>query len=172
MPTPLRRALDWSHTHKGRKLIRFTSVSAVTTAVSFTSISVLYGFRIIHGVMWATLAGNLIATLPSYYLNRTWTWGKHGRSHLTKEILPFWGMSGLGIGVSMIGAAWARHEVHTHHWSHLVNTGLVSFTNVVSFGLFWVLKLLVFNRIFRVHPLEAMDEHLTEEESHAPRATA
>lgn len=172
MSTPVRRFLDWSHTHKGRKLIRFTSVSAVTTCVSFGSISILYGFRIIHGVMWATLAGNLIATLPSYYLNRTWTWGKHGRSHLTKEILPFWGMSGVGIAFSMVGAAWARHEVHSHHWSHLTNTGLVAVTNLVSFGIFWVLKLMVFNRIFRVHTLEEMDEHLTEEESRVPRPTA
>jgi hypothetical protein len=29
---------------------------------------------------------------------------------------------------------------------------------------FWVLKLIVFNRIFHVHPLEMMDEHLSVEE--------
>ncbi len=166
MPTSLRQVIDWSKTHEGRKIIRFTSVSVVSTLVSFTSISVLYGFHIIKGVIWATVTGNLIATLPSYYLNRSWTWGKHGRSHLTKEILPFWLMSGLGIGVSMIGAAWARHEVHTHHWAHVANTALVSFTNLASFGLFWVLKIMVFNRIFKDHVLEEMDEHLRVEEAH------
>jgi putative flippase GtrA len=167
MPSLLKRFLAWSHTHQGRKVIRFTSVSAVSTVVSFSSISIFYGFHIIKGVIWATVAGNLVATLPSYYLNRSWTWGKHGRSHFMKEIVPFWTMSAIGIGVSVLGATWARYEVHHHHWAHILNTFIVSGTNVVSFGLFWVLKLIVFNRIFRVHPLEAMDEHLSAEEKAA-----
>jgi len=164
MSSRVARVRAWTKTHEGRKIIRFTSVSAVSTLVSFTSISVFYGFHIIKGVIWATVAGNLVATLPSYYLNRSWTWGKHGRSHFRKEIVPFWAMSGLGIGVSMLGATWARHEVHTHHWAHLANTALVSFTNVVSFGLFWVLKIMVFNRIFHDHTLADIDAHLTDEE--------
>jgi putative flippase GtrA len=164
MPSPVSQVIAWTKTHQGRKMIRFTSVSAVSTVVSFTSISVFYGFHLITGVIWATVAGNLVATLPSYYLNRSWTWGKHGRSHFRKEIVPFWLMSFLGIGVSMIGASWARHEVHAHHWSHLTNTALVSFTNLFSFGLFWVLKIMVFNRIFHTNTLEEIDEHLTAEE--------
>ncbi len=145
-------SLSWMRSPRARKLIRFTMVSAVSTAVSFTSIAVLYGFRIIPGVLWATLTGNVIASFPAYYLNRTWTWGKRGRSHWRKEVIPFWTMSFLGIGVSQIGALWARHEVKAHHWQHIVNTALVSGTNLASFGLFWVLKLLVFNRIFHVGP--------------------
>ncbi len=160
----IRRFLAWSRTHQGRKIIRFTSVSGVSTAVSFSSIAILYGFHIITGVIWATVTGNLIATLPSYYLNRSWTWGKRGRSHFRTEIVPFWLMSFLGIGVSMIGASWARAEVHSHHWAHILNTALVSFTNLFSFGLFWILKMMVFNRIFHDHTLEEMDAHLSAEE--------
>lgn len=165
MPKRLRDFLAWARSHEGKKIIRFTSVSVISTAVSFSSISIFYGFHIIKGVIWATVSGNLVATLPSYYLNRSWTWGKHGRSHFRSEIVPFWSMSFLGIGVSMLGAYWAREQVREHHWAHLLNTGLVSFTNVVSFGLFWVLKMIVFNRIFHDHTLDEMDQHLTSEES-------
>ncbi len=161
----LRALWAWSKTHEGRKIIRFTSVSVISTIVSFTSISVLYGFHIVKGVIYATVYGNLIATLPSYYLNRTWTWGKRGRSHFRTEIVPFWLMSFLGIGVSMLGASWAKGVVKDHHWAHIVNTGIVSGTNLVSFGLFWVLKMMVFNRIFHDHTLEEMDEHLAAEEA-------
>jgi len=40
----------------------------------------------------------------------------------------------------------------------------VSFTNLFSFGLFWFLKMMVFNRIFHDHVLEEIDQHLTSEE--------
>ena len=158
---------EWPHTHQGRKLIRFTLVSVATTGVSFLAISVLYGFKIFPSVIWATLVGNLIASIPAYQLNRRWTWGKRGRSHFAKEIVPFWSLTLLGIGVSQVGALWARHVVHTHDWSHLTNTALVAFTNVFSFAIFWVLKILVFNRIFGVNVLQEMDEHLSDEESRA-----
>ncbi len=36
--------------------------------------------------------------------------------------------------------------------------------NFLSFGIFWVLKLIVFNRIFKVDELEEVEEHLVHEE--------
>lgn len=165
MRTRLRSLRAWSKTHEGRKLIRFTLVSASSTVVSFLALSALYGLNIIPSVIWSTLAGNLIASVPAYQLNRRWTWGKRGKSQIRREILPFWALTFLGIGVSQLGALWARHEVRTHHWSHIVNTGLVVFANLASFAIFWVLKLIVFNRIFRVDTIEEIDEHLSAEES-------
>jgi putative flippase GtrA len=163
--TRLRSLRSWSKTHQGKKLIRYTMVSGTSTIISFAAISVFYGFKIIPSVIWSTLAGNLVASIPAYQLNRRWTWGKRGRSQLRKEVAPFWVLTFLGIGVSQLGALWARHEVRTHHWSHLVNTGLVSFTNLASFAIFWVLKLMVFNRIFKVDVIEEIDEQLDAEES-------
>jgi putative flippase GtrA len=156
--------VSWTRTHQGRKLIRFTMTSVITTLVSLASIAVLYGFRIIPEVQWATLTGNVIGSFPAYHLNRRWTWGKRGRSHIRREIIPFWTLSILGIGFSQFFAWWAKYEVDTHQWSHLLNTALVTGANFISFAIFWVLKLMVFNRIFHVSVLEEMDEHLKVEE--------
>lgn len=166
--SPISNFMAWSKTHQGRKLIRFTSVSVVSTAVSALVISLVYGFKIIKGEVDATLFGNLVAAFPSYQLNRQWTWGKSGRSHLRKEVLPFACMTALGIGFSLLGASYARHLVHTHHWDHLVNTGLVVAANLMSFAIFWVLKLVVFNRIFRVDEASEIETHLIEEETPPP----
>jgi putative flippase GtrA len=145
-----RTLVAWSRTRQGKKLTRYLLGSIVTTGVSFVWITVMYGFKIIPGVIWATLSGNLVAVIPSYYWNRAWAWGKRGRSHFRKEIVPYWSMAFLGIAFSQLGAFWARSEVHSHNWSHVVNTVLVAGTNVVCFAIFWVLKLIVFNRIFHV----------------------
>ena len=165
MPTTYEKTIAWSKTHEGKKLIRYTASSVITTAVSFSSIVVLYGFKIIPGVVWATLAGNVIATLPSYHLNRLWAWGKRGRSAFRAEIVPYWTLAFLGIAFSQIGAFWVRGIVHSHDWNHLFNTALVAGVNLVSFAIFWVLKLVVFNRIFHFDKLKAVDEELTIEES-------
>jgi putative flippase GtrA len=140
-------------------------VSGSSTVISFGAIAGLYGLKIIPSVIWSTLAGNLVASIPAYQLNRRWTWGKRGKSGFRREVVPFWTLTFLGIGVSQLGALWARHEVRAHHWSHLVNTGLVAFTNLLSFAIFWVLKLIVFNRIFKVDTIEEIDEHLSAEEA-------
>jgi putative flippase GtrA len=159
--------MEWSRTHQGKKMIRYTLTSGVTTAVSFSAVAGLYGLRIIPSVIWATLTGNIIGMLPAYQLNRRWTWGKKGRSLFRLEVLPFLTMSILGIAFAQLGAWFAKNEVSSHQWSHLANTGLVAGINLVCFAVFWVLKLIVFNRIFHVHPLEQMDEHLVIEEKTA-----
>ncbi len=157
--------ITWAKSHQGRKLIRFTAVSMVSTAVSVVVIALVYGLKIIKGEVEATLVGNIIGAIPSYSLNRRWTWGKTGRSHVRKELLPFWIMAVLGIAFSMLGASYAKHLVHTHHWSHLFNTGIVDAANLASFAVFWVLKLIVFNRIFHVSEVLEIDDHLVQEET-------
>ena len=159
------RLIAWAKGHQGRKLIRFTAVSAVSTAVSVVVIALVYGLKIIKGEVEATLIGNIIGAVPSYSLNRRWTWGKTGRSHVRKELLPFWTMAVLGIAFSMVGASYAKSVVHSHHWSHLLNTGIVDGANLISFAVFWVLKLIVFNRIFHVNERAEIEEHIIGEES-------
>jgi len=45
----------------------------------------------------------------------------------------------------------------------LETTVVVLAANVMSFAIFWVIKLMLFNRVFK-HELEEFDEHLTHEE--------
>jgi putative flippase GtrA len=160
-----KQVLEWSRTHQGKKVIRFFMVSVVSTIVSNGVLVVVYGTKLISNEVYATLFGNLVATLPSYNLNRRWTWGKTGKSHWRKEVVPFWSMSLLGIIFSVFGGNYAKHVVHSHHWHHLVNTVIVMGFNVGSFAIFWVLKMMLFNRIFKRDDLHDLEEHLTLEES-------
>jgi putative flippase GtrA len=145
-------------TPEAKQLIRYTMVSVISTVVSLGTLSLVFGVFHFWGEVASTVFANAVATVPSYYLNRGWVWGKNGRSHLMKEIVPFWAMSAIGIVVSIFGAAIARHLGIEHHLAHLQQTVVVLFANVMSFAIFWVLKFLVFNRLFKVHPLEELDE--------------
>ncbi len=145
-------------TPEARRLFKYTMVSVISTAVSFGVLALVFGVLHLWGEVASTVFANVVATVPSYYLNRQWVWGKGGRSALTTEIVPFWAMSALGIVVSIGGAALARHIGIEHHLSHFAQTLVVLAANLLSFGIFWVLKFLVFNRLFHVHTLEELDE--------------
>jgi putative flippase GtrA len=145
-------------TPQARQLFRYSMVSVVSTAVSFGVLTIVFGVLHLFGEIGSTVVANVTATIPSYYLNRKWVWGKGGRSHLVKEIIPFWTMSAIGIVVSIFGAAVAKHLGTVHHLTHAQQTAVVLAANVTSFGVFWILKYLVFNRLFHVHPLEELDE--------------
>jgi putative flippase GtrA len=145
-------------TPQAKQLFRYSMVSVISTAVSFGVLAIVFGVLHLFGEIGSTVFANVCATIPSYYLNRKWVWGKGGRSHLLKEIVPFWCMSAFGIFVSIGGAAVARHFGIEHHLTHIQQTVVVLAANVASFGVFWILKYLVFNRLFHVHPLEELDE--------------
>jgi putative flippase GtrA len=159
------RLWAWLHTHEGKKIFRYLMVSVITTGVSFVVLFLVYGVFRWWTEVPSTVFANVVAAFPSYWLNRNWAWGKSGRSHLTKEVLPFWVVGAAGIAFSVIGASVARHVGQTHHLGHAEQTALVLLANVVSFAIFWVLKLLLFNRLFHVpNLLEEIDEHLDVEE--------
>ena len=162
------KTIQWSRSHEGKKMIRYTMVSVISTAVSFVSLAIIFGLHWMSQVP-ATVTANAIATVPSYQLNRKWAWGKSGKSHISKEIIPFWSMAAVGIFVSVFGAYFAKHISVKHHLPHLEQTVVVLLANVLSFAVFWVLKLLLFNRLFHETELEEFDEHLTAEERAAAR---
>jgi putative flippase GtrA len=150
----------WSlyHTPAGKKMFRYVAQSAATTLFSFAVLGLVYGVFRLWTEVPSTVFANCVATVPSYFLNRNWVWGKSGRSHLLKEVVPFWVASVVGIVLSIFTASEARHLGLTyfpHH--HGIRTGLVEGANLLAFGLLWIVKFLVFNRLFRVAPADAQD---------------
>ena len=163
MLSRLRTFYDWLHTHEGRKIFRYLMVSVISTALSLIVIAIVYGGLQLWSEVPSTIFGNAVATVPSYWLNRKWAWGKHGRSHFLKEVVPFWTVAAAGIAFSIIGASIARHIGIKYNLDHFEQTVLVLVANVLSFAVFWVLKLFLFNKLFQ-HELEEFDEHLAHEE--------
>ncbi len=99
----------WLHTHEGRKIFRYSMVSVISSCVSLFVIFIVYGVLRLWSEVPSTIFGNVVATFPSYWLNRKWAWGKHGRSHFFKEMVPFWTLAAIGIAFAIVGAALARH---------------------------------------------------------------
>lgn len=143
----VQRLWAWLHTPTGVKMFRYTLVSVVSVAVSQVVLFLTFGVFRVWSAVWCNVFAAAVATVPSYYLNRYWAWGKTGRSHLLKEVIPFWALAFLGLGVSVwavdLAEKWARDMTS----SHLGVSIIVNFASLLAYGVVWVGKFVIFNRL-------------------------
>ena len=155
--------MDRARSPGGRKLVRYSMVSVI--AVIVNQLVLLFCFGILK---WPATTANVwavcVSAVPSYYLNRAWAWGKRGRSHLLKEVVPFWGMALLGLALSTWAAGYAERHAHKLTDSHFGTTIIVMVAALGSFGVLWIGKFVILNKLmFGVHHRGQDDGESTDE---------
>jgi putative flippase GtrA len=146
------RCSQFFRTAIGKRIFRYSIVSVVSTVLSFTLLGIVFGVLRLWTEVPSTIFVSAMMVLPNYYLNRRWVWGKTGRSHWRREVLPFWALSIWGTLLSIATAALARHISIANHLSHADATALLLTVTITAFGCVWGVKFLIFNRMFRVIP--------------------
>jgi len=125
------------------------AVSAITVAVSQVALFLLFA-----GLHWTARSANVAACIvggvPSYYLNRRWTWGKTGPSHLLKEVLPFWGIAFVGLVFSTWTADFAETQARDFTSSRLTQAMVINSAVIAAFFGLWVFKFILFNKVLFV----------------------
>lgn len=143
-----RSLLERSRTPGGRKMVRYSLVSVISVIVSQIVLFFAQGF-------WSARTANIVAVcisaVPSYYLNRAWAWGKTGKSHFIKEIVPFWSLALLGLVLSTFAADWAETNAYRVTGSELGQRLVVNFAALAAFGILWVGKFFIFNKVLFAH---------------------
>lgn len=150
-----RGVVAYARSPEGTKLFRYTMTSIIATVVSQIT---LFGVLALH--LMAAQPANVLAvavgTVPSYELNRRWAWGKTGKGHLWKEVVPFWVISFIGLIFSTF-AVWfaARHvgENPTTLGGKLAING----ASLGSYGVLWVGKFVFYNKVLFAHRPAALD---------------
>jgi len=132
------------------KLWRYVAVSGISTVLSLLMLYIFYR-PVGLSAGWANVVATVIATVPSYYLNRTWAWQRSGRSHFRREVLPFWVIALISLGLSTIVVRFAAHEADHHLHSHSAQTAVVLAANFFTYGVMWVGKFVLFNKVLFVH---------------------
>lgn len=123
--------------------LRYSLVAAVNVIVGQSLLLVLQGFI---RPSWANVVAVGISAVPAYYMNRIWVWGKRGKSHWKKEVLPFWLFTLAGLLLSTI-VIWV---VHRFTDAKLV----INFSQLASFGVLWVIRFFVLDKLFHVEVFE------------------
>jgi putative flippase GtrA len=131
-------------------MLRYSATSLICVVISTTILTVLVGI-LRWNAFGASVTATAISTIPSYELNRKWAWGKSGKGHLWKEVVPFWTLAFIGLAFSTWASVLAQSYSQHHHLSHPVHTILVTGAFIGSFGVLWIGKFLIFNKILFAH---------------------
>lgn len=135
----------WYKTHEGRKKVRYALVSVVAVPVGTVGVVV---FNVVQSsALVGAVLGNSLGAIPSYLLNRYWVWQKGDKNRLFAEILPFWIVTLIGIAFSGYVGHLAGQFTHRHHIAGLGRAGILAAANLAGFGVLWVAKFLLFDRV-------------------------
>jgi putative flippase GtrA len=137
-----------------QRLRRCMTVSLITTVISITTLVVataLFGV-----VAWiANIIATSIATVPSFHLNRRWTWGLQDSSDPFREVLPFWILAFIGLALSTVTVGLADHWAANAHLSTTMHTAAIISGNLGGFGLLWVVQFVILDRVLFSRPTPA-----------------
>lgn len=135
-------------------IAKWAKYSAASLSGVVTSTTTL--FVLLEIVDMAPVPSNIIAVtvgaVPNYLVNRAWTFNKRGAHSFTREVLPFWGMAILGLILSTFAVAWAAERFDE-------NTFILMLANIASFGVLWVARFFILERILFKPLIELVEEH-------------
>ena len=128
------------------RALRYSLVSAASIVISQAVLVLAFGVGHLPARTSNVLAC-VVATGPSYYLNRAWTWGRRGRSSLWREVVPFWALALLGLAFSTWATDAASELARQGGASHPTATAIVALAALAAFGSLWVAKFVVLNAV-------------------------
>lgn len=151
--------LAWSRAPEGKKFVRYSMVSVVSVITYEILLFITLG--LLH---WSARSANItavmVSAIPSYWLNRAWAWGKSGRSHLLKEVVPFWAMALIGLIFSTWAADFSKSVADDVTDAHLLRTFIVMMAGLGAFGILWIAKFVILNKVLFAHHPERLPEAL------------
>jgi putative flippase GtrA len=130
--------------------VRYSIASAISVAITLIVLFLTYGVLRLGSAVVCNLIASAVACLPSYYLNRNWAWRRSGRSHLWKEVVPFWVLAFVGLGMSLGAVDLAEALGRGLGQSHLVVSAMVEAASFIAYGVVWVGKFIIFNTLMFV----------------------
>jgi putative flippase GtrA len=143
----------------GRRLLKYTAVSGVSVVVSEIALLIALHF---FTATWSNIIAVAVGTIPSYELNRSWVWGKSGKSHLLKEVVPFWALSFLGLVISTVAVKLVSdHVIHDATPDTAFQKLTILATNLAAFGVLWVGKFIIINRLLFHHTPDPRADELS-----------
>src|SRR5579871_422434 len=154
----VQRVLAFRRTTQFARLWRYAVVSVISTVITLGLLYLFFRTFHVGSALFSNVLATMIATLPAYYLNRNWAWGKTGKSHVMREVVPFWVIAVIGLVLSSVAVDFADRAAHHLNAGHKLETLLVEGANFATYAVIWVGKFLLFNKVLFVDRAEGLED--------------
>lgn len=142
--------MSLTRTPKFRKLVRYGSVSVISTLLTNLLLFLFYDKFNVGSAMECNALATGIVTVPAYYLNRSWTWKRSGRSDFWREVAPFWVLAFLSLALSTVVVGITAHNADHIAHTKLTRSLLLNAANIFTYGSIWIVRFTIYNRyLFR-----------------------
>jgi putative flippase GtrA len=129
----------------GRRAIRY-SMCSVVGVVGTQILLVIF----LHVLLWKPVMSNFVAvtvmSVPVFMLNKYWVWGKRGRAHMRREVIPFWLFTVAGWILSTLMVILVVKATRSPAQPD-GNKYAVQLANIAGFGILWILKYVFLDKI-------------------------
>jgi putative flippase GtrA len=112
------------------RVIRFGSVSAISTVVGIVSLAIFIGL-LDYPVIWSNMLAKAIAVIPAFELSRRWVWAESGERSILRQAVPFALLSFAGLILSTFAVHLAGDA--TAHSSRLIHTAAAELASIGSY---------------------------------------
>jgi len=137
----------WFRGPVGQRAIRYTLGSGIAFVISQIVFIASYGVLHLFGARGSSIFATMAGAVPSYYMNRNWAWQKRGRSHLSKEVIPYFVMAALSLVFSTWSADFASSHKDIVGASHFFQVVFVDGAYIASFAVLWFAKYAFMDKI-------------------------
>jgi putative flippase GtrA len=124
------------------RMSRYVMGSAICFGVSEIVFVAVFWPHLL-GARGASIVASIAGIIPGYHLNRSWTWGRRGRSDLWREIMPYWTTALLSTAIvaAVIGVA----NDAVDNWSRGTRTLVNAGAYMLTYGVLFLVKYVIFH---------------------------
>jgi putative flippase GtrA len=128
------------------RVMRYTGGSVIAFTTSEIVLVLGYATGLL-GTTGATVAAFFAGAIPNYVLNRQWVWERRGRVRVGREVVLYSIVSLVSLVAAAAATGWAAQAVDG---SKAMGTAVVAAAYLVTYGILFVAKFVVFETIIFV----------------------
>lgn len=136
-----------------RRVVKYGAVSALSLLAGQLVLVTAFGV-----LGWSARASNLasfpVGTMVSYWLNRSWVWGKKGRTDMVRDVTAFWLLALAGLALSTWAVGIAERRAASADFDRAVAAAFVAVTSLAAYGTVWIFKFVALNWVLFGRPTE------------------
>jgi putative flippase GtrA len=133
------------------RFFRYSVGSVVAIVTSEVTFVLCFGTGWL-GTTGASVVAFFAGAIPNYVLNRSWAWERRGRPNLGREVVLYAVVSIVSLVSAAVVTGWVSRVAPHFTASHAARTALVAAAYLATYGLLFILKFVIFQRVVFVEP--------------------